>query len=230
MKYTPRRHISFDFWNTLASPNPTYDTERAELLARAFNTTADTAKTVYAQLKQCADGFALTGQQPPAPIIWDSLAMAMAQTTGKETHHVDMQPVRAQLEGLFCRYPPSISPATCALLMNLYREGYGLSIGSNTSFISGSVLRDIVRHYKLDKLFSFMLFSDEVGITKPNPGFFHMILEGSGCRNVNQVVHIGDSVEFDIQGANNFGMRAVKVSSPEWLVEHIMGKIENDKP
>ena len=63
--------------------------------------------------------------------------------------------------------------------------------------------------FGLEGLISFQVFSqDHGGIEKPDPRLFEVALEEAGC-SPQQLVHVGDSLETDVQGAHNAGARSV---------------------
>ncbi len=62
-------------------------------------------------------------------------------------------------------------------------------------------------HLGLQNLVHFLLSSEEAGIEKPNPYIFEMALEKLKL-NPSDVIMIGDSLEKDIKGAENFGIKA----------------------
>ena len=56
---------------------------------------------------------------------------------------------------------------------------------------------------------SFQVFSqDHGGIEKPDPRLFRIALQESGCRP-DELLHVGDSLEYDVAGAVNAGVQAV---------------------
>ncbi|MEO1548167.1 MAG: HAD family hydrolase [Bacteroidota bacterium] len=57
----------------------------------------------------------------------------------------------------------------------------------------------------LPDFFSFVIFSQDVGIKKPNPEIFSMACKKANCLNT-ELLHIGDSLESDVQGANAAGV------------------------
>ena len=60
----------------------------------------------------------------------------------------------------------------------------------------------------LDDIFSFVILAVECGIAKPDPRIFELALGKCGC-DASQVVHVGDSLQSDIAGANGCGIRSV---------------------
>lgn len=59
----------------------------------------------------------------------------------------------------------------------------------------------------LGDLFRFVVFSQDHGVEKPDPRIFHIALEQAGCGE-GEMLHVGDSLESDIQGAMRAGLRS----------------------
>jgi len=61
----------------------------------------------------------------------------------------------------------------------------------------------------LEDLLSFSVFSqDHGGVEKPDPRLFQIAIEKAGCAP-DELLHVGDSLENDVQGARNAGARSV---------------------
>ena len=56
--------------------------------------------------------------------------------------------------------------------------------------------------------FDLSIRADEAGIAKPDRGIFDLTWEKLGCRSTD-VIHVGDSVENDVQGAINAGVTPI---------------------
>jgi putative hydrolase of the HAD superfamily len=56
--------------------------------------------------------------------------------------------------------------------------------------------------------FDLSIRADEAGIAKPDRGIFDLTWEKLGCQS-SDVIHIGDSVENDVQGAINAGVTPI---------------------
>ncbi len=80
--------------------------------------------------------------------------------------------------------------------------------------INASGLRDCFQH---------IVLSEEVGITKPQPGIFEKALQLNGLQK-EDVVMIGDSYTSDIQGAINAGIDQI------WLQLPTLSEEERQKP
>jgi FMN hydrolase / 5-amino-6-(5-phospho-D-ribitylamino)uracil phosphatase len=56
--------------------------------------------------------------------------------------------------------------------------------------------------------FSFVVFSQDVGIEKPDSRIFAAACKQAGC-NSSELMHVGDSLEPDVAGANGAGAISV---------------------
>lgn len=65
-----------------------------------------------------------------------------------------------------------------------------------------------IRNTGLEKYFSTIVISECVGFNKPDRAIFQLALDGAGAV-ASESVMIGDSIEADIRGAQDFGMRAI---------------------
>jgi putative hydrolase of the HAD superfamily len=85
---------------------------------------------------------------------------------------------------------------------------YRLALISDTAYSPGSSLREVLARHGLLELFSALVFSDEVGASKPHPSMFRRALDTLGVEPADSV-HIGDLEATDIKGAKDIGMHAV---------------------
>jgi putative hydrolase of the HAD superfamily len=71
-----------------------------------------------------------------------------------------------------------------------------------------------MNHFEFDQYFSFQLYSDETGFSKPNVKMFEMVYNQIGKNkivNKLEVLHIGDNKVADYNGAINFGFDALLI-------------------
>jgi len=87
-------------------------------------------------------------------------------------------------------------------------QRYRLGLISDTGLTPGRVLREVMRRDGLLSYFSVETFSDEIGVTKPEPEAFVRTLKALDTP-VSAAAHIGDLPETDMVGARAVGMRAV---------------------
>ncbi len=105
-------------------------------------------------------------------------------------------------------YPPQLMEGAKDALIKLSAE-YQLAIISDTGFSPGTILRRLMRDNGVDKYFSAFSFSDETGVSKPDPlAFTHALRQLQ--RTPRETVHIGDIEFTDIKGAKNIGMKAIR--------------------
>lgn len=89
-------------------------------------------------------------------------------------------------------------------------RSYKLGIISDTGVSSGKYLGRLIERDHPGK-FSFGLYSDELGMSKPAAGVFQKVLDINGCK-ADEVVHVGDLKHTDVLGAKQAGMYSVRYS------------------
>lgn len=60
----------------------------------------------------------------------------------------------------------------------------------------------------IEQYFDHMIFSEQVGVAKPDPRIFEIAMERVPCFR-DELLYVGDSVELDVMGAMNAGARTV---------------------
>jgi putative hydrolase of the HAD superfamily len=73
---------------------------------------------------------------------------------------------------------------------------------------------------KILKYFRIVVTSESVGVKKPNPKVFNFALEKANAQNDSSIM-IGDSIEADIEGALNVGMKALHVNFEKEKVNNV---------
>jgi len=66
----------------------------------------------------------------------------------------------------------------------------------------------------LESLFKVVTVSGELGVGKPHPAIFHQVLAKLGISSLSAAVMIGNSLERDIAGARNTGIRCIWLHVP----------------
>ena len=97
------------------------------------------------------------------------------------------------------------------IIKKLFDYGYDLIIISDTGFEPGRELRKMLLKYDLLKYFTFTIFSDETGFSKPDKQAFQLALDKSSKKisDFGNMIHIGDREDKDILGANSAGMQSI---------------------
>ncbi|MEN0056264.1 MAG: HAD-IA family hydrolase, partial [Mucilaginibacter sp.] len=136
-------------------------------------------------------------------------------------HEIDTAKLYFDMETLVLKNMPVIySPVTIEVLDHLKQKGgCTMSLLSNTGFIKGATLKKILVELKMDKYFDFQLYSDEVGMSKPNPALFNLMLQHIKQVNpgkdisLNNIIHIGDNPKADVEGAKAAGIKSLLINS-----------------
>ncbi len=63
-------------------------------------------------------------------------------------------------------------------------------------------------YFGLAGRFDFHVFAQDIGIEKPHPRTFQIVAQRAAC-GLDQLLHVGDSLETDVEGAQAVGARAV---------------------
>lgn len=198
-------HISVDFWHTLAEPNKAYGLRRNTILADHYLCQPAQAGERYKELKNSWEQLAVsTGLVPDVETLRQQMNLKFDYKLSQRQFAVMLQ----TLEDNFLLLPPIICDDSLHLLRQLKAAGLTLSVSSNTNFI---IRGRVLSGYLPDNLFSFQLFSDQLGYCKPSPVFWSSVLMQAGRVNglltqPQQILHVGDSVECDGVGASAMGM------------------------
>ncbi len=102
---------------------------------------------------------------------------------------------------------PDLAPDTAIALKGLQGK-YLLGVISDTIFSPGHALKRLLDHYEIGPYFSTLIFSDELGCSKPNPLTFKAAAKSLGVE-LNEIVHIGDREEKDVIGAKAVGAKSI---------------------
>lgn len=228
------KHISLDFWGTIATPNKEFRQRANAFIAERYDTPVEKVDAAYRKIKQdIKDNETNLKYQFLYPIdiamIW--LREFAPQYIGFS--HTNGFDIATQIGILFNKYPPIIDIELIRLLGKLRTErNITTSVLSNVSFICGTfqidVLADLQRQLgDAPEAFDFFLSSDDelVG-NKPHPkAFYELYRRALGLRtdneerfvpnfSVDNIMHIGDDLLCDVAGAKAIGMQSVHVSNP----------------
>ena len=207
------RHYSFDVWLTLIRSNPDFRRERTAYFAHYFNPLGHSLNQVNDLIREvdltCTRINELVGKN----IDSLELVLLMAQRLGSDLNQLTSERllvVQQDLSELFRQYPPRLTDEKIPLVLSTLRaRGITLSLLSNTGLIRGSSLRQYWDELGIDELFAFQLYSDEVGLSKPNPAFYAMLYQKarqlteyqSDPLESRRIIHIGDNPVADEAGA-----------------------------
>ena len=209
------RGVTFDWWHTIAeTPRPDYDarmrTARVEQIASALSAHRPRieAETLYRSYDRhtrlLEDHWHRNRDLPP-----DEQIDAFLEFAGLDPSDARLRETIANAFGEAIRAePPVLDPHIRETLERLRAAGYRIGLVSNTGRTWGRFLRPIQDEMGIGRLFDARVFSDEVGVRKPEPRIFDVALTAMGLR-AEEAVHVGDDVVADVAGSKRIGMRAV---------------------
>lgn len=203
--------VTFDFWNTLFVDvrGRERESRRAEILGEelAAHGTVPSRRAIDDALQGGFDFFdqVWVGEQrtPSCAELVDSILASLRAHLPAERRSrlVD------RFERLILELPPEPMPGAPETLA-LLAERYALAVICDTGYSPGSVLREILARYNMLQQFTYLFFSNEHTMCKPDPRVFRHTLAELGVLP-GEAVHVGDIQRTDIAGAQHAGMAAV---------------------
>jgi len=86
--------------------------------------------------------------------------------------------------------------------------GYFIAVTSNFD----SRLRRLLQEFEISPHVDFLALSGELGIAKPDPEIFRVLMRRFDLSTTDEILHIGDDYEKDYLASRNFGSYAYLVS------------------
>lgn len=159
--------------------------EEQELRALLLNSMAHRNEEVEADLSRSIEKRSLF-RSILAPLFEENELEAELQRA-TDAHHLAVKVV--------------IPRSVVELCEELKTRGYRLAIVSNES----EALIELLRYSQLIDLFERVILAQDVGVAKPDPKIFQILLEEAELKPA-QVVHVGDRYATDVLGANRAGI------------------------
>lgn len=224
------RHYSFDLWLTLIRSNPAFKAERSRYFHQHYNFARKTLEEVSLTFRQvdvmCNAINEKTGKNLDADEMY-LMVLNLMNDYQLPLEAIDMHQLCAAMDALLFNYLPVVYCAqTAGVLQHLKDAGHTVSLLSNTGFIKGQALRRVLEQLGLSPYLNFQLYSDESGLSKPNPLFFGQMLSEAcllhGYLRPEQVVHIGDNQRADVAGAQSAGIHSRLINSNNQCITSIL--------
>jgi putative hydrolase of the HAD superfamily len=210
-------HVSFDLWKTLITPNKEFKPARIEVIHQYLKGefSIEEVTDAISKLSSLGDCYGEFFEQGFTST--QLYYLLLYQLYGKNTNkfiqdYFNLQGFISEINALHLQYCPYlISDEVYDILDYLKSKNITCNIASNTSLASGALLRKFLKHHKIFHYFDFMLFSDELGVFKPNRLFFQQILDLTG-KSRPEILHVGDNILTDVKGAEDFGFKTLLFS------------------
>lgn len=206
-------------WMTLIKSNPLYKRKRAELLKDIFSVKA-TLNEIEAVIRYYDVDANRISEKTGLHIQREQIYFHLLKEMDIYLDSVENKRFKEFItaaDELFIKYKPLLIQNEIKQLFNkIICKGRTISVLSNTAFINGSVLRQVLWDYGLEKYFSFQLYSDETGLSKPGLGAFDLLFQNVlRIKDISrsEILHVGDSVIADFNGARAAGFQSFLVKN-----------------
>lgn len=216
------QHVSFDFWNTIVHPNPLFKERRAELIGNLFNEQFSkyVIDLAFSKVGSEYNKYQQAGNAAYPPLELLKLVINKINPNS----NINLIELYNQISITFLEYPPFIEPSFYDIIGFINKRSITASITSNTAFISGSVISKYLVNCNLMSHFSFVIFSDEFGFGKPGLKIFdHLTKKAMECKSIfdkTNILHVGDNLESDYNGAIHSGLSAFHLLNNKLLKYH----------
>lgn len=222
------KHVSFDLWMTLIRPNPDFRIKRAEFIVEKLQpqnkNTEDIIQLIVEEDKKFDRHNETEGTKIPAMKMYSTVLEKMNIESSNSVSY-NAEYLMNKSNELFLEYPPAfLNQQIPHILKTLKDSGLTLSIGSNTGYVEGEVLRILLQKMNILQYFSFLVFSDEVKTSKPSGEFYRHVWKNTTL-DKSQILHVGDNQVSDYQGAVDFGFKALLITDANYTINDIRAKL-----
>jgi putative hydrolase of the HAD superfamily len=218
------KHISFDLWLTLIHSHPLFKRKRAEIITemccRRNRDILQIEQLIREQDKIFDRYNEIHETKIPAKEMYLRI-LRKINIGNQEPTMNDAETLMEKSNELLMNFMPVLVNKNIPHTLNsLHSEGITLSLSSNTGFIEGKILRHVLEKLGIIRYFSFSVFSDEIGISKPSGKFFQQIYNRLQLPK-DCVLHIGDNLKTDYNGAVDFGFKALLIKNINYTLDDI---------
>ncbi|MGE5372633.1 MAG: HAD family hydrolase [Solirubrobacterales bacterium] len=222
--------ITFDFWNTLFHElNP-----RLTMMIRIEEMRMTLER--FGLIRSAAEienGFVNAWHDARYQQLAMGIEVGPAGHVARLQHWLDLPDHQPLIDAVYNTYvdvvkldPPALLDGAAEVLPKL-AEKYRLAVICNTGAAPGSILREVMDLAGIFQYFTVTVFSDEVGLAKPNPEIFRHTLRQLGTQP-ERAVHMGDDPLTDVIGSRRAGMKAVWLApQSSWTVPECTWHIRN---
>lgn len=209
------KHISFDLWLTIIKSHAQFKMKRATYIAEHFCDKALSSEEIDKIIRTIDKEIDADNEQKGTKLPATSMYKKILKEVNNNTKNIHDKAIKLKeiSDKLFLEnLPEFLNSNIINILQTLTKRGYTLNISSNTGFIEGHILRIALKKLNIDQYFSFFIFSDEIGYSKPSRLFFENVYKKVTHLNKKQILHIGDNTLTDFQGASHFGFQALLIN------------------
>lgn len=202
----PVRAITFDFWRTLFHEARDPEQRRLIRIRAVCDATGASPEAARAALQKSEREFMqhhIERQQTLGPE--DAVRIVMREVNAELSQ--DVQKRLAEVFGTaILHFPPIPIEGALDAVKAAARRG-PVGVISDSGLSPGSSLRTLLERNGFLPYFESVVFSDEVGVSKPHARMFDACAAGLGVEP-SELLHIGDLETTDVAGAKAVGARA----------------------
>jgi putative hydrolase of the HAD superfamily len=215
---TPTELISFDVWLTLIKSNSGYKQAQADLISRRFGIAPEGFTELMKEEDRATDKETDQNGIQYGPV--DRLNR-IAKRVGVHASSAMIEDLSDEIQDLFVDYPIRImEPYLLESIDGIRDKGYQTALVSNTGFINGSHMRLALAEAGIIGRMDYAVFSNEVGVAKPNPKIYEALSIESSIELPN-ILHVGDNYKTDYIGPQEIGMQSVHLSGSSPAAYHV---------
>lgn len=217
-------HISFDVWGTLLKSNFDFNRQRAIFLKNNFSLLLSIDQ-IIAIVKQNGTEINSCQEANKIQVSRELIFTPLCEKLNIPISNDIISQIDKSFQLIFIEYPPIIFHSEYAnILKMLMVKGHTLSILSNTVYIKGEFISIVLHNILNENIFSFELYSDEVGFPKPSFKIYSLLKEMANNRK--RIIHIGDNYLCDIQGPLEFGIITKQVHTNNVFITDFAYELE----
>lgn len=203
-----KQAVSFDIWKTLIKSNPEYKPARDKHVAKQLGVETGLVKTALRQADVvCDEKTDKTGIQ----LGGTERLEAMCKILGAPIARAALSEIADEIQELFLEYPLQLMEPELLSTLDDIHPNRAIALTSNTGFFDGTYMRRALDAVGIGERTDHYIFSNEVGVAKPDPKIF---TEAAALLGVapSAITHVGDNFVADYQGATRAGMQAVHLA------------------
>ena len=209
------KHISFDFWRTLALSNPKFSELRLLYLQKNHLEHLDLV-TIDKIIEKVGDEVDEINMNDGVSLPPSTMYSMVFNKLDHPINSVCLKKIIEDIDSIFLENPPKLfSKEIPKILEELKIHNFSMNISSNTAYIKGNVLEKAMKLLNIHDYFNFFIFSDEINHSKPSPHFFKSVIDS--CSNLGisskEIIHVGDNYRADILGATESQIKSIHVNS-----------------
>lgn len=199
--------VSYDVWRTLLRGNASGRARQLALLAKLLGYSGGLETLQKAKGEVSSELHHTTMMDGHHYGTEDRIAR-MAEVLGVSTPSTTaIQEFKGELAAVQAQFLPVLTdPELPAIFSAIRSRGIRIAVISNTNMTDGVVVHRVLAAHGLVPHYA--LYSDELGVAKPNPQIFAELVRRSSTEP-EDIVHIGDSRRADVEGARAAGLAAL---------------------